>query len=307
MRFFAGVDVGQSATKAAIVDEAGNAIARASGAPGDELGLGSASTRLRDAVEGTLAAALRRARLPASMRFESVVVGISGFEEALRGRRPRIRARSLRYTHDAEIALAGAHAGAPGIVAIAGTGSVVRARARDGSEVRVGGHGYLFGDGGSAFGLARDALRAAAAAEDERRDTALRGSLERHFGRSAIACVQAFYNGAIARSELAAFAPLLLALARRGDRGARGILRAHALALAEEIRTAARLARLRTPDLAVLGGLAENATFERALRAALRGKLPGARIRAPIYEAPLGAVLLAFLQAGLRAPELVGK
>ncbi len=305
MRFFAGIDVGQSATKAAIVDDAGNAIARASGAPGDELGLGSASTRLRDAVEGTLAAALRRARLPASTRFESVVVGISGFEGALRGRRPRIRARRLRYTHDAEIALAGAHAGAPGIVAIAGTGSVVRARARDGSELRVGGHGYLFGDAGSAFGLARDALSAAAIAEDERRETALRGVLERSFGRTATACVQAFYSGAIARSELAAFAPLLLALARRGDRGARGILRAHALALAEEIRAAARLARLRTPDLAVLGGLAENATFERALRAALHGQLPGARLRAPIYDAPLGAALLAFLQVGLPAPEFV--
>ena len=305
MRLFAGIDVGQSATKAAIVDEAGNAIARASGAPGDELGLGSASTRLRDAVEGTLAGAMRRARLPASTRFESVVVGISGFEGDLQGRRPRIRAHRLRYTHDAEIALAGAHAGAPGIVAIAGTGSVVRARARDGSEVRVGGHGYLFGDGGSAFGLARDALRAAVAAEDGRRETALRGALERHFGRAASACVRAFYSGAIARSELAAFAPLLLAHARRGERAAREILRAHALALAEEIRAAARLARLRSPDLAVLGGLAENATFERALHAAVRETLPGARYRAPIYDAALGAVLLAFLQAGVRVPEFV--
>lgn len=305
MRLFAGIDVGQSATKVALADEDGVLLARASGPAGDELGLGGGSTRLREAVESTLAAALQRAGLPAAARFESLVVGISGFDRELQGRRPRIRARHLRYTHDAEIALAGAHAGAPGIVAIAGTGSVVRARARDGSEVRIGGHGYLFGDEGSAFGLARDALRAAVLAGDERRGNGLLAALERHFGCTAAECVRGFYSGTIARSELAAFAPTLLAEARRGERAARAIVRAHALALAEQIRGAARLARMRSPEVALLGGLAANATFERALRSALRGALPGARYRRPIYDAALGAALLAFAQAGAAVREFV--
>jgi len=307
MRLFAGIDVGQSATKVALADEEGVLLARASGPAGDELGLGASSTRLRDAIESTLAAAVKRAGLPAPTRLESIVVGISGFERALQGRPPRIRARHLRYTHDAEIALAGAHAGAPGIVAIVGTGSVVRARARDGSEVRIGGHGYLFGDDGSAFGLARDALRAAVLAQDERRASGLLAALERHFGRTAAECVRGFYSGTIARSELAAFAPALLAAAQRGERAARAIVRAHALALAEQIRGAARLARMRSPEVALLGGLAANATFERALRSALRGALPGARYRRPIYDAALGALLLAFAEAGVALREIVGR
>ncbi|NNM98988.1 MAG: hypothetical protein HKL91_04205 [Candidatus Eremiobacteraeota bacterium] len=304
MHLFAGIDVGQSATKVALADEEGVLLARASGPAGDELGLGAASTRLRDAVESTLAAAVKRAGLPASARFTSLVVGISGFDRELQGRRPRIHARHLRYTHDAEIALAGAHAGAPGIVAIAGTGSVVRALARGGSEVRIGGHGYLFGDEGSAFGLARDSLRAAVLARDERRASGLLAALERHFGCTAAECVRGFYSGTIARAKLAGFAPALLAEAQRGERTARAIVHAHALALAAQIRAAARLARMRSPEVALLGGLAANATFERALRSALRGALPGARYRRPIYDAALGALLLAFTQAGITLREI---
>ena len=303
MPLFAGIDVGQSATKAALLDESGAILARASGGAGDELGLGATSTRLRDAVEAALAAAMRRAGLPASTRIESAVVGISGFEVRVRGREPRIAARHLRYTHDSEIALFGAHAGEPGIAAIAGTGSVVVARARDGSEVRVGGHGYLFGDDGSAFGIARDALRAALVDADARRTVGLLAALERHFGCAAAECARRFYDGAIARSEIAAFAPTLLARAQSGDRGARMLVRAHASALATQIRTAARRARMRAPFVALLGGLGEHPRFSAALRGALRAALPGARLRPAIYDGALGAALLAFVQAGFAVPD----
>ena len=304
MRLFAGIDVGQSATKAALADERGRILARASGGAGDELGLGARSTRLRDAVEATLASAMRRARIPQSMRIESAVVGISGFDTRLQGRHPRIAARHLRYTHDSEIALVGAHGGEPGIAAIAGTGSVVVARARDGSEVRVGGHGYLFGDEGSAFGLARDVMRALLLETDAGRTGALRSAFERHFGASVAECARQFYEGAIARTEIAAFAPAILAQAEGGDRTARALLRAHARALAEQIRVAARRARLRAPFVALLGGLGEAPRFSRALRGSLRALLPGAQVRRARYDGALGALLLAFAQAGLAAPDL---
>jgi len=307
MRLVAGIDVGQSSTKVVLVDESGTLLARASGGAGDELGLGPASTRLRAAVEATLATAMQRAGLPKSRRIDSAVVGISGFEGQLQGRPPRIAARRLRYTHDSENALAGAHAGKPGVAAIAGTGSVVVARSRDGSEARVGGHGYLFGDDGSAFGLARDALRGALVAADYGRGSAIAAAAERHFGCSVAACARGVYGGAISRAEIAAFAPMLLACARRGDRAARALLRAHASALAEQIRAAARLVRMRAPDVAIIGGLAEEVTFERAVRSALRGILPDARYRAPIYDAALGAAILAFEQAGIRIPEGMGR
>ena len=304
MRLFAGIDVGQSATKAALVGERGLVLARASGGAGDELGLGATSTRLREAVEAALAAAIRRARLPATTRLESAVVGISGFDGRLRGRDPRIAARHLRYTHDSENALAGAHGGESGIAAIAGTGSVVVARARDGGEIRVGGHGYLFGDDGSAFGLARDALRAALVAADARRSSGLLVAVERHFGCAAAACARRFYDGGLARGELAALAPAILARAQAGERPARTLVRTHAIALAGQIRTAARRARLRAPYVALLGGFGEDPRFARALRGALRSHFPGARLRGALYDGALGAALLAFAEAGIAAPDL---
>ncbi|MGC8485753.1 MAG: BadF/BadG/BcrA/BcrD ATPase family protein, partial [Candidatus Baltobacteraceae bacterium] len=266
MQLFAGIDVGQSTTKVALVDERGTVLARASGGAGDELGLGATSTRLRDAVESTFAAAMRRAGLSASTRIESAVVGISGFEGRVRGRSPRISARHLRYTHDSENALAGAHAGGPGVAAIAGTGSVVVARARDGGEVRVGGYGYLFGDDGSAFGLARDALRAALVAADAGRASGLLDAVERHFGCGAAEIARRFYDGGLARAEIAALAPAILARAQTGDSPARTLVSAHASALAEQMRTAARRARLRAPFVAVLGGFGEDPRFARVLR-----------------------------------------
>jgi N-acetylglucosamine kinase-like BadF-type ATPase len=71
----------------------------------------------------------------------------------------------VRVLNDA--ALAGPAAGYPGpvITVISGTGSIVLAADADGRETRVGGHGYLLGDEGSApalvAGLARALLRAA--------------------------------------------------------------------------------------------------------------------------------------------------
>jgi len=64
-------------------------------------------------------------------------------------------------TSDAFIALSGATAGGPGLVAIAGTGSIAFGRNAAGRTARAGGWGYLFGDEGGAFSIVRQALRAA--------------------------------------------------------------------------------------------------------------------------------------------------
>ena len=59
-------------------------------------------------------------------------------------------------THDGMIALSGALAGENGIVAIAGTGSLVFGR-HGSRTMRAGGWGYVFGDEGGAFWIAGQA------------------------------------------------------------------------------------------------------------------------------------------------------
>ena len=63
------------------------------------------------------------------------------------------------YIHnDVSIALEGALAGEDGILAIAGTGSIALAK-QDGQYLRCGGWGYLLGDEGSAYWIAKELFR----------------------------------------------------------------------------------------------------------------------------------------------------
>ncbi len=76
--------------------------------------------------------------------------------------------RSLEVVTDADIALYGATNGAPGLVLIAGTGSICCGRNARGKRVCAGGWGPLAGDEGGGTWLARRALQAVAQATDGR-------------------------------------------------------------------------------------------------------------------------------------------
>lgn len=100
----------------------------------------------------------------------ALVVGAHGVDSDAVGERFRSNLQaifpgSVRVLNDA--ALAGPAAGYPGavITVISGTGSIVLSADAAGHETRLGGHGYLLGDEGSApalvAGLARALLRAA--------------------------------------------------------------------------------------------------------------------------------------------------
>lgn len=65
---------------------------------------------------------------------------------------------AVRVVHDTELLLAAAGT-STGIALIAGTGSVAWGRTVDGSQARAGGWGYVLGDEGSGYGIARAAVR----------------------------------------------------------------------------------------------------------------------------------------------------
>jgi glucosamine kinase len=70
-------------------------------------------------------------------------------------RLPRVH---VVVVHDAELILATVGVRA-GIALISGTGSVAWGRTHTGARARAGGWGYLLGDEGSGYGIARDAVR----------------------------------------------------------------------------------------------------------------------------------------------------
>lgn len=296
----AGIDGGQSSTVAVIGDERGRILGRGTGGPADEIGANETSTRLRDALQTALADACRNAGLPAESRFAAIVAGISGYDGRVYGRAPELPSPRVQLVHDTPIAHAGALGGRAGVVAIAGTGSVVHARHEDGSSRTLGGWGFLFGDEGSAFRIASDALAMLMRAHDDGA-RALEAETQAacdFFGKKSLRrLVHAFYKGEVTRDRLAAFAPVALRFDAFRSLANRGADR-----LAELTRAA--IASGAPPRVALVGGVLRDAGFRDRLCAGILQAVPTAEIVEARYEPVYGALLLAYRELGAGVAEL---
>jgi N-acetylglucosamine kinase-like BadF-type ATPase len=273
---FAGIDGGQSSTCAVIGDDE-RVLARGHAGAADEVGVSGNSTRLREALEGALANAVAAANLPADTQFEAIVAGVSGYEGRIYGDAPRMPTKQFVIMHDAPIAHAGAFGGKPGVIVIAGTGSVAYALAADGRTNTGGGWGYLFGDEGSAFWIARMFVQGAT-----RKHALVRPLLEYFDAANLRSLVRAFYSGEITRERLASFAPIALS----SEEFAAAAARALASLAAETVLD-------RPCAIAFTGGLLSDAAFQARVQAATLESLPDCKIVAPAADAAQGALILA--------------
>ena len=163
---FLGVDGGQSSTKALIGDASGRVLGRGTAGPCNHVSSDEARAKFLRTIGECVAAARADAGIGSAVRFRAACFGMSGGPEdkdALL--REVVDADQWLVTHDGLIALSGALAGEDGVIAIAGTGSLVFGR-KGARTMRAGGWGYLFGDEGSAFWIVREALRAALRQEE---------------------------------------------------------------------------------------------------------------------------------------------
>jgi N-acetylglucosamine kinase-like BadF-type ATPase len=306
----AGIDGGQSSTTAVIVDQSGVVRGRGRAGAADHVDEPAGSRKCADAAAAALARALEAAALPRDTRFEAVHVGLSGYDDDFDGARPAFAARVVRLQHDAPVALAGAVHARPAVVVIAGTGSVAYGENADGTSVRVGGWGYLFGDAGSAFAVARDALAHAMAEDDRGARSPLGDAALAYFDRRSLReLATSALLGRLPRGELAAFARVVHDAARLGDREAASIVDTAASALALlAANTVARLAPSERPvPVAFAGGAFLNDAFVALTRERLAALAPHAQAVKARYDAATGAALLAFADAGLPVPDRIAE
>jgi len=214
-------------------------------------------TQLRGAAVRSLVVAARGVWTPAERRA------------AARGLRD-VAARVVVIS-DAEAALLGAHDGRPGVLVLAGTGSIVLGRDAAGRVARAGGLGPLIGDEGSAFWLGREWLRGAP---------------------DAVRVARALGGGPAAVARVAALAPRVLARARRGDRRARAVVAAGQAELAALAHDVIRRLRLRPPvSVSWSGSLLGNAWYRAGVRRALARRVR-CRWRPPVLDPALAAARL---------------
>ena len=303
MRYFLGIDGGQSSTTAVIGDETGRIVGSGRGGPCNHVGAAEGRSKFFSAIGGCVRDACRDASLdPESVEFEAVCAGFSGGpadKEAYL--RELIRTRAMTVTTDALIALSGATAGAPGIITIAGTGSISFGRNAERKVARVGGWGYIYGDEGGGFDLTRQAVRAMLRNEEGwGPPTALREMLLEQTGaKDANDLMHQFYTTAFPRPQIAGYSKLVDTAAMAGDPVARNIL----LNAAQQLATAtsavrSQLFEQREPAKVVpIGGVFNSQILSERFRLLVELE-DGNKVVTPEFGPATGALIEAFASVG---------
>lgn len=192
-----------------------------------------------------------------AVRADALVVGASGagreaerteLQAALQHQRLAWR---VLVTTDAELARAAAFEGGPGVLLIAGTGSIAIARDANGVSRRVGGLGWRMGDQGSAYWIGARALEAVGAMHDGLGTvTHLAEALCTAAKVPGIAGLIQWSASAVP-DQVAALGPAVLACAAAGDPVAANVRESAVIALVQ-LAVAAGAARL---PVAMSGGL----------------------------------------------------
>ncbi|HVE78277.1 MAG TPA: BadF/BadG/BcrA/BcrD ATPase family protein [Gemmatimonadaceae bacterium] len=304
-----GVDGGGSKTRALVADERGTAIGDVEGPPSAVRPGGV------EASADVIAAIVRDALASCNMTHvvpKVLCVGVAGvgrdaerhaFWQALVSRE---LAEETVVHADATIALDDAFGDGPGVLLIAGTGSVAVARGPTGAVDRCGGWGPVFGDEGGGSWIGRRALSVVAAAADGREpETALTGAILTAAQVSEVRDLIA-WAAAATPAQMATLAPAVMSVAEAGDLRANSLLSIAVEELALHVRTMARRLfgdeRASVPVAFAGGLLARGSALRKRLEHRLRAAVPGAQVRAEPVDPARGAVRGALRFLGVASP-----
>jgi N-acetylglucosamine kinase-like BadF-type ATPase len=221
-----GIDAGGTKTVCLLADETGRILSE-SRAGGANL---QASGELE--VEKVLHRVMEDAVGERDLRPDAVCLGIAGVDraddaDAVRGimRRIGFKTRAL-VVNDALVALVAGAGDDPGVVIIAGTGSIAYGRDAAGRAARAGGWGYLLGDEGGGFWIGASALIAVVRQFDGRGPATLLTDLvlAQMSLSSPADLIPAVYEHPSQRRAIAAIATLVEKASDAGDAVAAEIL-----------------------------------------------------------------------------------
>jgi N-acetylglucosamine kinase-like BadF-type ATPase len=299
-----GVDGGATKTRAAVLGPRGELLASATAASS------SAYHREPEEAAAVVVTAVRQALATAGRPgpVAALGAGLAGADDpAMRERILKVLrdvglARAVTVEHDAAAALAGGLALEPGVVIIAGTGSVAFGTDASARRARAGGWGPLLDDEGSGYAIGRAVLRAAMRAHDGRGEpTALAGAVADRFGMTSLAALKVAVRG-IGIHEIAAVASLAADAAHAGDAVATAILDHAGQGLAAMVAAVARALdwqRVAFPLVLSGGVFKAGEAIRQPLVRALFALGCAPRLVAARFPPEVGAALLAAQAAGI--------
>ena len=301
-----GVDGGGTATRAVIVSMDGEAVSGARSGPSNPITVGAkmALASIRGAVDEAAEAAGVR-------RFQASRLGVAGTdrsrlrEELLAGLPPSYGDTAI--VSDAASALAGATGLRPGVVVIAGTGSIAYGVNQTGEHARAGGWGWRLGDEGSGYTIGVNAIMAALKAHDGRGPgTALAGKILGHLGLGSIEEIIDWVDapGREPR-DVAYLVPLVREVEAEGDEAASLVMAGAGADLGLVAGAVVRRLGLRGEFPVSLNGgvFKQPSVYIMAFEEAVRREAPDCALIRPRMPPVLGSALLALRASGVSVDE----
>ncbi|MGP4081031.1 N-acetylglucosamine kinase [Pseudalkalibacillus sp. R45] len=239
--YYLGIDGGGSKTTVSLVDDRGKLIACHHGGPSNPVSV--AFKKIEKTIDDLFGQLKQNHPEPFS-QIKSVCAGIAGTENnhskdelrlLLKSKFPK--GTTVQLCHDALTALYSGTNGEPGIVNIAGTGSITFGVTADKNVVRSGGWGYLLDHTGSGFGIGRLALQKVFEAYDGFiQPTMLTDFVLKRFGISSPPeLISVIYGTSESRSRIASVCEDVFAAARSNDQEAVDIVKQAADEIAKSI------------------------------------------------------------------------
>ncbi|MBP6820762.1 MAG: hypothetical protein KA368_04430 [Acidobacteria bacterium] len=306
MGFWLGVDGGGTNSRAAIVDEAGivRGEGRSDAANLLRVGLESAVFHIHQAVSE----ACREAGIEVS-QIAAACIGLAGVSQPdyhrqmLDALKTALPIPAIQLETDARVALAGATDNQPGVVIIAGTGSIACGINSRGRFARAGGWGPIMGDEGSGNYIGRRALEAVMMSYDFRGEaTSMTAPVLRHFGVSSPPeLTTVIYDSSPkekgeVQAKIAQLSRIAVQAAEQGDEVAIGILRDAASELAKTAIAVIDQLRMESDTfrVAYVGGVFEaGELILKPLREEIQKLAPKAEVAPPLDPPVIGAAKMA--------------
>jgi len=291
--FFLGIDGGGTKTACAIGNEA-SLLGTGSSAGSNMVRVGEAQAR--ESLHAAIREACEAAQVPPSA-VQRACVGVAGaaraeINEAVRRLVAEIISGEIEVVGDMEIALEAAFGDGPGVIVIAGTGSIAYGRNAAGQTMRAGGWGFAISDEGSGHWIGRTAVAAAVRDGDQNPDTCLLKAIAKFWGVTTHEQVVLRANGAPA-PDFSALLPVVLRASEKNNQQARAVLTlaAEELALLAK-RVCERLfSGVATVPVAMSGGVFANSSLVREVfYNSLSAARPNIQLNPTVIEPVQGAL-----------------